>query len=279
MLLGYSMWGMQGMPVLDAIARCARIGYDSVELTAAAVEAASASDRRRIREVYDENGIVLSGMIANSPVLTGDETVWAQSLRRMGRYMDLAADLQRDGERLPVSCFSDGAPGSWAQERDRAVERFGQFAAMAADRGVVLAVEPAAMFSLRTPQDTLWLVERIASPACAVALDISHFNVQGYDIDIVVELLVEHTVCCHVKDERGLYPNFEFLLPGEGAMDYRRFLRALDRGGYEETVAVEVSLTVQQRLGFDARATAQASYDVLATAFKDAGIVRPESSR
>lgn len=281
MLLGYSTWGMPHVPILDAIEQCARIGYDSLEMTVTAGWSAHAADldagdRRRIREQYDRCGIQLSGLIGNTPVLTTDDAEWQRSLRLMEGYLDLAAELQGEGERLPVSCISYGPAGSWERDRDLAAERYARFAAMAAERGVVLAAEPHAMFALRTPADTLWLLEQVNSPALAVALDISHFNVQGMDMDEVVAQLAPHTVCSHVKDERGSYPAFDFLIPGEGTMDYPRYLRAMESAGYTGTIAVEVSLFVQRRPGYDALSAARRSYEVVAAAYDEAGIARPQ---
>lgn len=279
MLLGYSTWGMPKTPILEAIALCAEIGYDSLEMTvsdgwSAHPEDFDAAGRRRVRECYDENGIELSGLIGNTPVLTQTEAEWAESLRLMELYLNFAAELQRPGESIPVSCISYGAPGSWEEDRNRAVERYGRFAELAAERGVVIAVEPHVMFACRTPDDALWLRDQVDSPALGIALDISHFNVQGIDMDEAVAKLGPHTVCSHVKDERGIYPDFDFLMPGEGEMDYPRYLRAMERAGFKGTVAVEVSIFVQERPGFDEAEAARASYAVVAPAYEQAGIER-----
>ena len=37
-------------------------------------------------------------------------------------------------------------------------------------------------------------------------------------------------------------PNHEFLIPGEGEMDYVRYLRAMDQAGYDGHIVVEISL-------------------------------------
>ena len=77
-----------------------------------------------------------------------------------------------------------------------------------------------------------------------------------------------------VKDERGLAPDHEFLIPGEGACDYVKVLKALDRVGYDGFVDVEISIMVQKRPGYDPLAVAEQSYRVLAPAFEAAGLKR-----
>jgi sugar phosphate isomerase/epimerase len=94
------------------------------------------------------------------------------------------------------------------------------------------------------------------------------------DMEKVVPQLVPYTVHTHVKDERGIAPHHEFLIPGEGEMDYVAYLKAMDRAGWTEHITVEISLMVQARPDFDALAAATQSYRVLAQAFEEAGIAR-----
>jgi sugar phosphate isomerase/epimerase len=98
--------------------------------------------------------------------------------------------------------------------------------------------------------------------------------VQGMEMEKAVAQLVPYTVHTHVKDERGIAPHHEFLIPGEGEMDYVGYLKAMDRAGWTEHITVEISLMVQARPDFDALAAATQSYRVLAQAFADAGIAR-----
>jgi len=90
----------------------------------------------------------------------------------------------------------------------------------------------------------------------------------------VVAQLAPHSLHTHVKDERGLAPDHEFLIPGEGEMDYPRYLKAMATAGYAGHIVVEISLMVQRRPGYDPLAAATTSYQVLSRAFDDAGVAR-----
>jgi sugar phosphate isomerase/epimerase len=85
-------------------------------------------------------------------------------------------------------------------------------------------------------------------------------------------------VLAQVKDERGRVPDYEFAVPGDGELDYVRYLRALQAAGYDGDVCVEISLRVQQQSGFDPTRAAVQSYQVLAAAFDAAGISRARST-
>ena len=279
LLLSYSTWGMPTVPIATAVAHCARLGFDGLELTvipgwstdAAGLDAAA---RRRIRALYDEHGLELCGVTGNTPLLVSDPDERARNLERLCGYIDLTAELQRPGERLAVSTTSGGQSADWDGAKGTLVEHCGELAAYAARRGVIVGLEPHVGAALHTPEQVLWLLEQVDSPALRVHFDISHFNVQGYDMETVIAQLAPHSVHTHLKDERGRAPDHQFLIPGEGECDYVRYLRAMDRAGYDGHITVEISVMVQRRSDYDPLAVAARSYGVLAQAFERAGIAR-----
>jgi sugar phosphate isomerase/epimerase len=279
MRLSHSTWGMPRVPIDVAVAHCAALGFDGLELTVIpgwTTDAAGldAGERRRIRALYDDHRLELCGLSGNTPLLDSDATEHERNLARLRSYLDLASELQRPGERLTVSTTSGGEPGDWDQVRGALVDRFGNLAQYARHAGVMIGMEPHVGAALHRPDQALWLLEQIDSPGLTIHFDISHFNVQGMAMEPVIAQLAPHSAHTHVKDERGLAPNHEFLIPGEGEMDYVRYLKAMQWAGYEGHIVVEISLMVQRRPGYDALAAASQSYLVLARAFDDAGITR-----
>ena len=284
MLLSYSTWGMPAVPIEAAVAFCAGIGFDGLELTVIpgwSTDAATlnAAGRRWVRKVYDDHRLALCGLAGNTPLLAADPGEHARDRARFVGYLDLAAEVQRPGEALTVSTTAGGQPGKWEAVKEPLVERVGYLAEQAARRGVVVGIEPHVGTALRRPEDVLWLVAEIGSPALTVHFDISHFNVQGMAMEAVVDQLVSHSLHTHVKDERGRAPDHEFLIPGEGEMDYARYLRAMARAGYAGHIVVEISLMVQRRPDYDPLAAAARSYRVLSAAFAEVGIARTGRER
>jgi inosose dehydratase len=281
MWLSYSTWGMPTVPIDVAVAHCAAVGFDGLELTVIprwVTDAArlDAAERRRIRRLYDDHRLALCGLSGNTPILVEDAGEVARNLDVFRGYLDLAAELQQPGERLTVTTTSGGAPEDWANAKGLLVERFGQLAAYAEQVGVVVGMEPHVGAALHLPEQVLWLLDQVDSPALTIHFDISHFNVQGMDMEAVVAQLAPRSLHTHVKDERGIAPDHEFLIPGEGEMDYPRYLRAMARAGYDGHIVVEISLMVQRRPDYDPLAAATRSYEVLSAAFAEAGIDRPE---
>ena len=127
---------------------------------------------------------------------------------------------------------------------------------------------------IETPQKMLELLDLVGSPHFKVNFDISHFDVIGMTIEETVSVLAPHSVHTHVKDQRGRYPDFEFLIPGEGNFDYVAYLKAMQKHGYNGFISAEVSVMVQRRENYDPLAAATLSYKTLSRAFIEAGIDR-----
>ena len=154
------------------------------------------------------------------------------------------------------------------------VARTGELVEYARSRGVTIAMEPHVGAIIDTPQRVLELLDLVDSPYLKVNFDISHFDVMGMTIEETVAALAPHSAHTHVKDQRGRYPDFEFLIPGEGNFDYVTYLKAMRAHGYNEFISAEVSVMVQRRENYDPLAAATLSYETLSRAFIEAGIDR-----
>ena len=261
---------------------CAALGFDGLELTviprwptdAATMDAA---ERKRIRKLYDDHHIDLCGLSGNTPLLKGDAGRTQRATSRPSR----PTSISRRSCSIPANASPSARPRRASRAvgttvKDELVDLFGTAAAHAERAGVIVGVGAACQqCPAHAGAGDLARSSRSTRPRFGIHFDISHFNVQGMDMEEVVAQLVPYSVHTHVKDERGIAPNHEFLIPGEGDMDYVGYLKAMDRAGWHEHITVEISLMVQARPDFDALAAATQSYSVLSQAFRDAGIARP----
>jgi sugar phosphate isomerase/epimerase len=283
MMLGYNTWSMPTLGIDETIRHLGKLGYDSLELTICPgwptdASLLDAAERKRIRAMIADHGLHLTGCTGNTPVLV-DAATWEANRRRLELCLDFAADMRGDGAPLYVSTTTGAIEGEdlaslFEPNKHLIVDRFGQLAAHAAANGATIHMEPHVSTAVRRPEQALWVVAQVGSPAMRISLDISHFEVQGFNTRDVVRALAPIAGAVEVKDERGVYPDFEFLIPGEGDMDYPGFIRALSDAGFSGGVAVEVSKMCQVKPGYDPLAAAEASYRVLAAAFETAGVRR-----
>lgn len=276
--LGFSLYGMKSLSLADALKAVREIGYDSVELPVMAdwpADAArwSADARRTFRDELQRHKLKLSGVMENLP-LVGANVKHDEVADRLKRAFDVARELNPAAP-PPVETILGGNPARWEQDKGELVERLGTWAKLAAERQVMIAIKPHVAGAMHRPEHAEWVLAQVASPWVRAAFDYSHYQLREIPLDDAVRRLARHSVFAHVKDGRGSADKFQFLLPGEGTIDYRALLSGLVKAGYRGDVVVEVSGQIHSKPGYDAVAAARQSYRALAPAFAAAHVRRP----
>lgn len=291
MKLGYNTWSMPTMTFEEAVEHCAAVGYDSVEITVSEgwptdVMNLPVGSAEHWKAFAADHGVAITSLTANTPVVVSEED-WQVARERLRRSLSLAAELGGDAQLMPIS-LGASVPASlkegqllltaqelWEEKKHLIVDRFGELAELAETIGARVALEPHVAAVVSRIDRALYVLDEVGHDALGLNLDISHFAVQGVPTAEAVRALAPRAFVSEVKDQRGIEPDFDFLIPGEGEFDYVEFLREMDAAGYEGSVSVEVSVFRQRIDGYDPRDAADKAYAVLAKAFNTAGIVRP----
>jgi inosose dehydratase len=207
-------------------------------------------------------------------LLEPEPAAHAQKVAQLRAAIDLAVEWTQGDAPPVVNTLPGGRSAEWEALHGRFAERLAEVVAYAAQRGVVLAMEPHVDGLVDTPEKMVAILKRVDSPYLRVNFDISHFDIWGIPTAESVAALVPYSVHTHVKDQRGRYPDHQFLIPGEGDFDYVDYLRTMQAAGYDGFINAEVSMMVQRRPDYDPIAAATLSYNTLAKAFEEAGIAR-----
>jgi inosose dehydratase len=276
--LGFSLYGMKSLALADALAACAKIGYDSVELPVMpdwpgdSARLAPAA-RRDLAARLDEHGLRLCALMENLPAL-GDDTQHAANVERLKRACELAGDLKRR-EHVPlVETILGGMAGQFEAVKDRLASRLADWAKVAEAAKVKLAVKAHVSNATQRPEQLAWLLNQVASPCLAAAYDYSHFQLQGLKLADTLSLLLPLAAFIHVKDTEHAAGGRGFLLPGAGTIDYGEYFRLLAASSYGGDVVVEVSGQISSKPGYDPLAAAGKCYNHLAAAMRSAGLRR-----
>jgi len=277
MRIGYCTWGMMKVDIEEALPAIAHIGYQGIELAVTPgwpteLYTLSAAKRGRIAQLLREHNLVLTAVAGHTSVCEGDVEKNGINMKRLRDSISLAGELTQEGEQPIMVSLVGGSTDAWDTQREIVAERVYDLGEYAASRGVILAVEPHSGTSFDTPEKAIWLMERVHHPAVRLNFDISHFDIIGIGIDDCVPQLVPYAVHTHVKDQRGRYPNHEFLTPGAGPFDFVHYLKAMHEAGYSGFVGVEVSVMVQRKPGYDPFADAALGYSTLLRAFHESGV-------
>jgi len=279
MKLGYSTWGMPKVPIDEALKHLADLGFDGVELTVipgytTELSKLDTAERKRVRRLLSKYNLELSAIAAHSSLLSQTPEAHSENMARLKGAVDLAVELAQGEDVPPINTTPGGSSNKWEEVCDFLAERTIELVEYAEKSGVLIAMEPHVGAAIDTLNKMLQLIELVDSPSLKVNFDISHFDIMGFTIEETVSALVRHTAHTHVKDQRGRYPNHEFLIPGEGDFDYVRYLKAMQEHDYDGFISVEVSVMVQRRPDYNPYEAATLSYETLSRAFEEAGIQR-----
>jgi sugar phosphate isomerase/epimerase len=270
------------MPKLSidvAVERIASLGYDGLEISVlpawtTAIDTLDAAERKRILKLVNDKGLTISAISGHASLLEKEQADNDRNLARLKAAIDLAVEWSQNGRIPYVNTLSGGRTADWDEQKQVFAERLLPAAEYAASQGVVLAMEPHVDGLVDTPQRMVEILEMVNSSALKVNFDISHFDILGMSTEESVSILAPYSVHTHVKDQRGRYPDYEFLTPGEGDFDYVEYLKAMQAHGYDGFINAEVSIMRQRKPDYDPLAACDLSYLTLSKAFEDAGIER-----
>ena len=276
MRIGYCTWGMMKEPIEKVIPGVAKIGYQGIELAVTPswptdLDTLTPAKRNQIKELLAEYDLVLTAVAGHTSMAESDPEKNDANLDRLRRTIDLAAELPKPGEPAIVASLIGGRDDEWEQKKVLIAERVHGLGDYASSQGVIFAVEPHCGTAFDLPEKALWLMEQVNHPAVRLNFDISHFDIRGISIDDCVPQMAPWSVHTHVKDQRGIYPDHEFLTPGSGPFDFVHYLTAMHQAGFTGFIGMEVSVMVQRKPGYDPFIDAALGYYALRHAFNESG--------
>ena len=276
MKTAYGNYGMPHTPYPDMLREVAELGYDGLELCVTpgyptAPELLDAAQRKdlRLRALdldLEIDTLMLSGISVHEP----DAARHQANLEQLRLIFALGAELGLDNPVLTSTL--GGRTGDWDRARTTLADRVGDWTAVSAECGGIFAAEAHGGGLVHAPERMLWLLDAVNLPALKLNFDYSHFELLDIPLTHAIEQLVPHAVGVHVKDVRGRPPDFAFLLPGEGTLDYADYVRQLNAVGYDGYITVEISGQVFGAPGYDPVAAAGFSFRTLSEAVSAAGL-------
>ncbi len=265
--LGYGTYGMPDEDVFAAIPRLARIGYESVEICALSGRQTEPSRfdpsaRARLVGVMKEHGLARPVVMGNFfPMAVGAERL--KMIDEFRALMRLTADLSYGSAPPVFTAVLGGILPAWDAGRVEILDNVVQFGRIAAEHGVVLAVEPHVGGSLDHPEKARWLVDTAASASIRLNFDVSHFVAQRLDIPAAIATCLPRAAHIHVKDVIHRDQGFEFALPGKSTFDYADYFSRVAAAGGAVPVVVEVSAQVWRKAGYEPWPAAEETFRFL----------------
>jgi sugar phosphate isomerase/epimerase len=264
-------YGMQSMSVDNALASIREIGYDGAELCCmpdwpSEPKKLDAAARRRIRDT----GIPIPSLIEAFNLMAPDVAL-AATPDRIRAAAALAHDIAPDHPPL-LQTVLGGKVGEFEKIRGTMAARLGEWARVAAESHIRLAVKAHAMNACDTPERLLWLIDKVSNPALTAIYDYGHFQLAGLSIEETMDTMLRRSAFITVKDSKVVNGKPQFLLPGDGNIDYTRYFTKTKAMGWTGWVLVEVTRQLQTQPGYDPLEAARRSYAHLAPILKNLGL-------
>lgn len=230
-------------PFKETVSRLAKIGYDGVEIGCAQPQAwpyyLDAADRREMKKIIADNGIRVSSMLpapgggpgGNIASACKKEREWTKQYWK--DCIDLGIDLD-DCKTLLCVCgwFSYGT-----RERDAwkwAAEGIREVADYAAERGVMLVLEPTATDSnlVESCDDAINMMEDVAKNNVKLMFDTTHALYRNEVPTDYIYTMGKNLKHIHMAD-------YDRKAPGTNGCDFFSIMQALKDIDYDGYVTME----------------------------------------
>lgn len=267
--IGFSLYGMKSLPVLEALDHCKRIGYDNVEMCLmkdfpSELGKFSATDQRAVRDRLRSTGLEPSSLLVHIDLTAANQ---APALEIIKGSAAVAHAL--DDRRPPlIESVTGGKSADWEATKEKVAANMRIWAETAGAAGVKIAVKAHYGQVINTPDRILWLYRKVNHPAFTLTYDYSHYQAEGFELEPTLRAVIPHTGFMHMKDLVVGEKPAKYLLVGEGKIDYVKYFRLLRELKYHGPILVEVSAQIHRLPGYQPVPTAEKCYAFLANALK-----------
>jgi sugar phosphate isomerase/epimerase len=270
LVFGFSLYGMKTLTWREGLSHVARIGYKSTELCLRSgwdtePKLLTKAHRAEIRQRIGDLGLWLAAAMENM-ALARQGANPADNLERLRAAAEVCHECS-PGTPAILETTVGGRDETWEDRKSAMAEELASWAKRAEELDLTLAIKAHSKTAMNRPERALWLFGQVKSPRLRLVYDYSHFEAFGLDMRKTMEQIVPHSVFVHIKDTVGSAPNHHFVLPGDGQVDFRAYMRNLMALDYRGAVVVEVSVDVFDQQGYDPVKAAEHVWQRVSPAF------------
>lgn len=226
---------MRAEPIETTIARLAKYGYKSIEISGESEK----YDAKHVRGLLDHYGLNCWGsvtlMVGGRNMQSGDEAIRASSVQYVKDCIQLVSDL--DGKILTLVPGEVGkiSPDSTPEaEWGWLVDGVKEIYEVAEAKGVRVGIEPLNRFEsylITRAEQALALCDAVG-PNLGVVLDAFHINIEESDLFEAIRLVGDKLVDFHVADNNRMPA-------GYGDYDWKTVVATLTEIGYDGALTAE----------------------------------------
>lgn len=168
-------------PLDEAIERCARFGFETLELTTTPPFLWPGHfgpyERRRLRRLLRDAGVrifSLNPTFLDLNVVSLNPAIRAASIAEAKENVRLASDLGAELVVLAAGRRHPLIPASYEEAEEVAAEAIGECVSLAAESGITIGVENVPGLFVTTGSQITRLIKQIGSPNCRAVFDVAN---------------------------------------------------------------------------------------------------------
>ena len=232
-------------PLEEAIERCARLGFEILELTTTPPFLWPAHfgpyERRRLRRRLLDAGVQIFSLnptFLDLNIISLNPAIRAASVAEAKENVKLAADLDAEVVVLAAGRRHPLIPSPYQQAEEVAVEAIGECVSLAAEMGITIGIENVPGLFVSTGSQIARLVESIGSTNCRVVFDVANAHMVEDPASGLREV-APYLALVHYCDTRK--DAWAHLPVGMGEVDFAASTQVLREVGYTGPVILETT--------------------------------------
>ncbi|MFQ6136597.1 MAG: sugar phosphate isomerase/epimerase family protein [Candidatus Hydrothermarchaeales archaeon] len=217
-------------------------GYQGIELWCKGQHVTPYDNDDRIKYVKDlvsSRGMEIYALSAHLDFITENEELRRENIRTFKKVIDLGVKFGVK-KVLTASGYLDGMPPDKGME-DRFIDSMTKLGEHARKKKIFIALEPEPEKFMKTPSQTVELIEKIGIPVFKTVCDLSHAIALAMTPQEFISEMGDYL--CHIHLDDGVYNRHphKHLIPGEGDIDYPKVFKFLEDIKYDDWISVELN--------------------------------------
>ncbi len=272
-------YGLQSLPLIDALQLISDTGYDAAEITvfpgmSGEPGKLTEAGRSAIRTLTNSTGMRICALMADLKP-NSDDSKHAATTEELNRIIDLARDIAPESPPLIQTIL---AGKQWEDERDLFRDRLADWMQICADQKIQLSIKPHRGHAMSTPAHAAWLLKQLGNSRwLSMVYDASHYAFRDMPVEKTITEALPITKYIAVKDAvRQDSGKVTFALAGtSGNPDLSQIVSGFHKGGYRGDFCCEVSSLIWRKdPKYDPVAATKICYQNMVEAFQKAGVPR-----
>jgi len=226
--LGFSTYAMKMLDPYSAVRVISESNYKYIEICIADEWPTTPSkfdknSQRQLVKLINDCGLISMHTFGFLDVCDKSE----KNLDKIKMKFDMANEINNSSTAPIITSTLGRSAPSWETGKELVSQSLSDLGDLASEYELTLAVEPHAGTDFESPEKAQWLINDINHKNISIDLDLSHFIVEGHDMEKSIAMCADIASVIHVKDGYKVNDDIHYCLTGDGQINVDKYLNLL----------------------------------------------------